>query len=391
MNTVFHLALGISMKAQIHLAQWFVTVLSLAKHKGNDMSAEAARKFSFETGVYRPPSEGGSYSLLIRVTRNCPWNRCTFCSMYKQEKFSLRSPQEVKGDIDNMAAICDGLKDFSLKLGYNGEITRDVAIAMVNNDPMLNTSPGFVMIYNWMLSGGKTAFLQDANSLIMKTEQLVDILKHLRKTFPSLNRVTSYARSKTVAQKSAQELKDICTAGLDRLHIGLETGDDALLEKIKKGVTAEGHIKGGKKAMAAGFQLSEYWMPGLGGKAMWENHARNTARVMNEINPHYIRSRPFFPSPGTPLFEEHESGDFEPLSPSEQLIELKLMMEELDFTSKVCFDHAGNYWRGKNGGLLFSQSYEGYKFPEQKPFVLKLLEEGIEVQKDTPEAPILRL
>jgi hypothetical protein len=311
--------------------------------------------------------------------------------MYKQEKFSLRSPEEVKGDIDTMAAICDGLKDFSWKMGYGGEITRDVAIAMINNDPVLNTSPGFVMIYNWLLSGGNTAFLQDANSLIMKTEQLVDILKPLGKTFPSLNRVTSYARPRTVAQKSAQELKDICTAGLDRLHIGLETGDDALLKKVKKGVTAEGHIKGGKKAMAAGFQLSEYWMPGLGGKAMWENHARNTARVMNEINPHYIRSRPFFPSPGTPLFEDHESGEFEPLSPSEQLIELKLMMEELDFTSKVCFDHAGNYWRGKNGGLLFTQSYEGYKFPEQKPVVLKLLEEGIEVQKDVPKAPLLQL
>jgi radical SAM superfamily enzyme YgiQ (UPF0313 family) len=355
------------------------------------MSAEAARKYSFETGVYRPPSEGGSHSLLIRVTRNCPWNRCTFCSMYKQEKFSLRSPREVKDDIDNMAAICDGLKDFSWKLGYGGEITREAAIAMINNDPVLNSSQGFVMIYNWLLSGAKTAFLQDANSLIMKTDQLVDILKHLRKTFPSLNRVTSYARSRTVAQKSAEELEDIRTAGLDRLHIGLETGDDDLLKKIKKGVTAEGHIKAGKKAMAAGFQLSEYWMPGLGGKAMWENHARNTARVMNAINPHYIRSRPFFPSPGTPLFEEHESGEYEPLSPSEQLIELKLMMEELDFTSKVCFDHAGNWWRGKNGGLLFTQSYEGYKFPEQKPLVLKLLEEGIEVQKNTPEAPLLRL
>ncbi|MCP4262627.1 MAG: hypothetical protein GY774_34755 [Planctomycetes bacterium] len=143
--------------------------------------------------------------------------------------------------------------------------------------------------------------------------------------------------------------------------------------------------------MAAGFQLSEYWMPGLGGKAMWQNHARNTARVLNEINPHYIRSRPFFPSPGTPLFEEHGSGEFQPLSPSEQLTELKLMMEELDLTSRVCFDHAGNYWRAKNGGLLFSQSYEGYKFPEQKPVVLKLLEEGIEVQKNTPKAPILHL
>ena len=143
--------------------------------------------------------------------------------------------------------------------------------------------------------------------------------------------------------------------------------------------------------MQAGFQLSEYWMPGLGGREMWENHARNTARVMNAINPHYIRSRPFFPSPGTPLFEEHESREFEPLSPSEQLMELKTMMEELDFTSKVCFDHAGNWWRGKNGGLLFTQSYEGYQFPDQKPLVLRLLEEGIEVQKNTPQAPLLRL
>lgn len=355
------------------------------------MPAEAARKYSFETGVYRPPSEGGSHSLLIRVTRNCPWNRCTFCSMYKQEKFSLRSPQEVKDDIDNMAAICDGLKSFSWKLGYGGEITREAAIAMINNDPVLNTSQGFVMIYNWLLSGGKTAFLQDANSLIMKTDQLVDILKHLRKTFPSLNRVTSYARSKTIAQKSAEELNEIHTAGLDRLHVGLETGDDELLKKIKKGVTAEAHIKAGKKAMQAGFQLSEYWMPGLGGKAMWKNHAINTARVMNAINPHYIRSRPFFPSAGTPLFEEYTCAEFKPLSPSEQLIELKLMIENLDFTSRVCFDHAGNYWSGKNGGLLFTQSYEGYKFPEQKPLVLRLLEEGIEVQKNTPQAPLLRL
>lgn len=355
------------------------------------MTAEPARKYSFETGVYRPPSEGGSNSLLIRVTRNCPWNRCTFCSMYKQEEFSLRSPQEVNRDIDSMAAICNGLKDLSWKLNYGGEINREVAFAMINKDPELNTSPGFLMIYSWLLSGGKTAFLQDADSLNMKSDRFMDILTHLRKTFPSLNRVTCYARSKTIAQKSAEELKTIHMTGLDRLHVGLETGDKALLKKIKKGVTAEGHIKAGKKAMEAGFQLSEYWMPGLGGKVMWESHARNTARVLNEINPHYIRSRPFYPAPGTPLCQEHDRGEFQPLSPTEQLIELKLMMEELDFTSRVCFDHAGNYWRGRNGRLLFSQSYEGYKFPEQKPVVLKLLEEGIEAQKGIPRAPILNL
>ena len=348
------------------------------------MSVATALKYKFETGVYRPPSEGGSYSLLIRVTRNCPWNRCEFCSMYKGEKFELRSPEEVKTDIDSIVAICNSLKSISLKLGSGGEINQNVAIALLEREPELNTSHGFVMIYNWLISGGKTAFLQDANSLILPTVKLVDILKHLRKSFPSLTRVTSYARSKTLSQRKLEELVEIRKTGLDRLHVGLETGDDILLKRIRKGVTSEGHISGGRKAMEAGFQLSEYWMPGLGGKEMREDHAKNTARVLNAINPDYIRSRPFFPSPGSPLFEAHIKGQFELLTPREQLIELKLMMEELNVTSKVCFDHAGNYWVGLHGGLLFSQSYEGYRFPDEKAQVLKLIEEGIEVQKDTP-------
>jgi len=355
------------------------------------MSVATAIKHDFETGVYRPPSEGGSYSLLIRVTRNCPWNRCGFCSMYKGEKFELRSQKEVKTDIDSIAAICNSLKTISRKLGYGGEINRNVAIALLEREPDLNTSHGFVMIYDWLISGGKTAFLQDANSLILPTEKLVDILKHLRKIFPSLNRVTSYARSKTLAQRKIEELVEIRNAGLDRLHVGLETGDDVLLKKIRKGVTSQGHISGGRKAMEAGFQLSEYWMPGLGGKEMWKDHAKNTARVLNAINPDFIRSRPFFPSPGSPLFEAHRNGEFQPLTPREQLIELKLMVEELDVTSKICFDHAGNYWRGRNGGLLFTQSYEGYRFPDEKPRVLKLIDEGIEVQKDTPGSEDYRI
>jgi radical SAM superfamily enzyme YgiQ (UPF0313 family) len=348
------------------------------------MSVATAPRHNFEIGIYRPPSEGGSYSLLIRVTRNCPWNRCEFCSMYKGEKFEFRSPEDVKADIDSIAAICNSLKSISWKLGYGGEVNRNVAMAMVERQPELNTSHGFVMICNWLISGGQTAFLQDANSLILPTEKLVDILTHLRKTLPSLTRVTSYARSKTLSQRKLEELTQIRKAGLDRLHVGLETGDDELLKRVRKGVTSEGHISGGRKAMEAGFQLSEYWMPGLGGKDRWKAHAENTARVLNEIDPHYIRSRPFFPSPGSPLFEAYSKGTFQLLTPLEQLIELKIMMEGLNVTSKVCFDHAGNYWRGKQGGLLFSQSYEGYRFPDEKPRILKLIEEGIEVQKDTP-------
>ena len=349
------------------------------------MAAEPAPKYDFEVGVYRPPSEGGSASLLLRITRNCPWNRCEFCAMYKTEKFELRSPAEVKGDIDQVADIGNRLKDISWKLGHGGNISREAAIELLNSEPELNYNQGFVMVYNWLQSGAKTAFLQDANSLIMKTDQLVEILQHLRKTFPTLNRVTSYARSKTIAQKKLEDLEAIREAGLDRVHIGLETGDDELLKKIRKGVTADGHIKGGKKAIAAGFQVSEYWMPGLGGTEMWQNHAINTARVLSEINPHYIRSRPFNPLPGTGMHEQMAAGRLHLLSADEQLTELKLMMENLDVTSKVCFDHAANYWRNRRGGLLFTHSYEGYKFPEEKSRVLELIDEGLKARNRQPK------
>ena len=349
------------------------------------MSTEFTHKYKFETGVYRPPSEGGSFSLLVRFTRNCPWNRCAFCSMYKTEKFEVRPIAEIKQDIDAIAALCNDLEEISYELGFNGKIKRDTAIELISRNPELNFHQGFPMVFNWLQSGAKTAFLQDANSPIMKTDQLIDVLQHLRKTFPSLTRVTSYARSKTLAQKKLEELKDIRKAGLDRLHVGLETGDDELLIKIKKGVTGAGHIKGGQKAMQAGFQLSEYWMPGLGGKEMWQNHAENTAKVLNAINPHYIRSRPLFPQPGTDIYEWLESGEFQLSNADEQLTELKLMMEKLSVTSKVCFDHAGNYWRNRNGGLLLSHSYEGYKFPEEKKRVLELIDEGLKAGNRVPE------
>ena len=335
------------------------------------------RNHSFETGVYRPPSEGGSHSLLVRFTRNCPWNRCGFCAMYKDETFEVRPPDEIKQDIDAMAALCNDLKEASHQNGHGGAVNQAAAMTLMTEVPELNHHQGFVMLYHWLLSGAKTAFLQDANSIIMKTDALVDVLQHLRKTFPSIERVTSYARSRTLVQKPVEELEAIHSAGLDRLHVGLETGDDILLKKIKKGVTAQGHIEGGRKAMKAGFQLSEYWMPGLGGTEMWESHAVHTAEVINRINPHYIRSRPFYPLPGTPIHDDLQAKTFELLSPQGQLRELKLMMETLDITSNVCFDHAGNYWKNRQGNLLFTHSYEGYKFPEEKDKVLALIDEGL--------------
>ena len=343
------------------------------------MKPAPVEKYAFETGVYRPPSEGGSNSLLLRLTRNCPWNRCTFCGMYKSEKFQVRSVAEIRRDIDAMAALKGDLAALSRRYADDGEINQQGVIALIDKYPDLNHHPGFAMFYHWLLAGAKTVFLQDANSLILKTDQLVEVLNHLRRTFPSVVRVTTYARAKTLVQKSTEELKAIRRAGLDRLHVGLESGDDTVLERVQKGATADIHIKGGRKALAAGFQLSEYWMPGLGGRASWRAHAENTARVLSAINPHYSRSRPFRAWPGTPMAREMDAGTFDMQTPSEVLRELRLTVEKLDINGRVCFDHMGNYWKDRFGRLIFSHSYQGYKFPEEKQTVLERIDEGLRV------------
>ena len=337
--------------------------------------------YQFETGIYRPPSEGGSASLLVRFTRNCPWNHCTFCSMYKTEKFELRPLEEIKSDINAMAALAGDLKSESIRLGGNGQISQEAIHALLNRSPDLNYHQGADMFIQWLLSGGKTAFIQDGNSLIMPPQDLIQALTHLKTTFPSINRITTYGRARTIAQRSLEDLKAIRAAGLDRVHLGLETGDDELLKQIKKGVDGQGHITGGQKAMAAGFQVSEYWMPGLGGKEMSEQHALNTARVLNEINPHYIRSRPFRPIPDTQEYDRVRAGELTLLTPKEQLLELKRMISALDVTSKVCFDHAGNHWRTSKGDLVFTHDYEGYQFPEDKDKVIERIDQGLNFRK----------
>ena len=342
---------------------------------------EKLKRYSFDIGMYRPPSEGGSLSLLLRFSRNCPWNKCTFCGMYKGEKFIYRSVEEIKADIDSVKGIINEITAVSLKLGYGGRPERDVAMAILGADPSFHTNHCFFSVFNWLASGASTAFIQDANSLIMRPPEFVEVLRYLREMLPTLTRVTTYARSKTLAQRRPEELKEICEAGLTRLHVGLETGDDELLKIVRKGVTSEEQIEGGRKAVEAGFQLSEYWMPDLGGRERWRQHAENTARVLTAINPHYMRSRPFVPWEGTPISEDYERGDLHLSSPHERLEELQLMVQRLDVTSRVCFDHAMNSWKDKRGGLLFKQDYEGYKFPEEKPLLLDRIQEGLAIDE----------
>ncbi len=360
-------------------------------------SARRIRELSFEMGPIRPPSEGGSFSLLIRATRNCPWNRCRFCSTYKGAKFELRPVEEVKQDIDAAACIASEIRACSWKLGFGGALNTLVIQALIREAPDLAFHHPFVNVANWLLSGAKTAFLQDANSLILPAPKLIEILTHLKSTFPTLERITSYARSHTLYRKSFEDLKEIREAGLVRLHVGLESGDDEILRRMEKGATASQHIEGGRKAVEAGFELSEYVMPGLGGRELSERHARKTAEVLNEINPHFIRLRPLAPRRGSPLWEEWERGEFELLSPHEILRELRIFVEELKVESRLCFDHflnptfrspsGGEIFSGERVRPLFSRSYDGYKLPEQKEEVLKLIEEGLSIPEELYISP----
>ncbi len=350
------------------------------------MTAEARLSdHTFELGPIRPPSEGGSHSLLLRTTRNCPWNRCRFCYglVYGREKFELRSVEDIKKDIDTVKYIADAIRAMSRKLGYAGAVNENVAMALVRQDRGLNTSHSFVVVFNWLAMGAKTVFLQDANSLIMRTNELLEVLLYLKETFPTIERVTSYARAKTIDKKPLEDLKALCAAGLSRLHVGLESGDDEVLKIVDKGVTSEEQIRGAKKAKEAGFELSEYVMPDLGGRERWEQHAVNTARVLNESNPDFIRLRPFVTGMGTPIYEDYKSGLLTLSSPHERLIELRTFVENLNVTSRLCFDHFLNSWYTdrKRRITLFKQDYNGYKLPEEKEEVLRLIEEGLQIDE----------
>jgi len=313
---------------------------------------------TFEQGPIRPPSE--ARSLLMRFTRNCPWNKCTFCPIYKGQKFSRRSVKEIKRDIDNISEIIDDIKCISLALGEGGRLTRDVLKIIWSQ----TSAYYYRTVALWLYYGEGNVFIQDANSLIMPTSDLVEVLRYLKEKIPGVRRITSYARSSTLSRKTLEEVKELKEAGLTRIHIGLESGSDNVLKFVKKGTTAAKHIDAGVKVREAGITLSEYVMPGLGGKRWWEEHALETARVLNEINPDFIRLRSLRIPPTAPLYQDFVSGRFEPLSDDEVVREIRLFIKSLEgITSTLTSDHIIN--------LL--EEVEG-TFPQDKEKMLSVID-----------------
>jgi histone acetyltransferase (RNA polymerase elongator complex component) len=298
---------------------------------------------TFEQGPIRPPSE--AESLFVRVTRNCPWNKCLFCHIYKKQKYSRRTVEEIKEDIIAMHEASLRVKAYALKAGDGVNISRGTLEAVYRHEPEL------LQIALWLYRGGKNVFLQDADSLTMPAEKLAEVLSFIKEKFPTVERITTYTRSKTVSRRSVEELKMLREAGLSRVHIGLESGYDPLLEYMCKGVTAEEHIEAGLKAKEAGLSLSEYVLLGLGGRALWREHALETARVLSIIDPHFIRIRTLTIREGMPLLEKVQSGEFQPLTDDEIVREERLLLDNLDGTGYYISDHILNLLEEVEGDL----------------------------------------
>ncbi|MGD9054538.1 MAG: radical SAM protein [Desulfobacterales bacterium] len=304
------------------------------------------KPLTFEQGPIRPPNE--ARSLLLRLTRNCPWNQCLFCPVYKRDKFSLRTVDEIKQDILAAKQMADEIEALSAKLGHKGAVN-DAVISTIFNQP---TSSQYRSIAAWLYYQTDACFLQDADNLIMKTADLVAVLQFLKQQFPQIKRVTTYSRSRTVIRKSIEALKQIRKAGLDRVHIGLESGYDPLLKLMKKGVSGAQHIEAGKRLLAAGMEVSEYVMPGLGGQEMWREHAIETARVLNQINPHFIRLRSLRVPDHVPLHSRLEDGSFTMQTDDMLAEEIGLFIQTLDgITSTVTSDHIMNLLEEVSGKL----------------------------------------
>ena len=202
----------------------------------------------FELGPIRPPSE--AYSLLLRINRGCGWNKCRFCGFYRDVPFSIRRAEDVKKDIDLVKYWVDVIQNRQPPRQAKSEADYEA----------------LSMAYHWVQSGMRSVFFQDGNGLLMNPDELTDVLEYLNQTFPQIQRITTYARSDTINRLPLGRLKRYRELKLNRFHIGLETGNDHILKMMRKGVTKQAQIEAGIKAMAAGIEINEFYMPGMGGR-----------------------------------------------------------------------------------------------------------------------------
>jgi len=293
--------------------------------------------------IFRPPSEAHSY--FLPLTRGCSNNTCTFCR-YGGASLQIRDLEEVKAEIDAL--------DLYLREGLMDANVHPIVYALASQ---LNS---------------KRVFLQDGDALVYPYAKLVEILRYLNEKFPWIERIAAYATPQDLLRRSIDELKTLKDLKLNIVYVGPESGDDEVLRRVNKGVTRAEIVEGCRKAKSAGIALSLTVLLGLGGVEGSERHARETAGILTEIDPEFAGALTLTPIPGTPLYEDIQAGRFEPISPFQSLTELRIIIENAQFTH--CFFssmHASNYLSVR--GTL----------PDEKGRMLDQLDKVISTQDDS--------
>jgi len=289
---------------------------------------------------------GEGEALILRVSSNCPWNQCLFCPFYKGRTFSIRTLPEIEADIAVARRVFESLERTSWDMGFGGSVNTAVIDEQIKRSPGVygryplevteaqwQASRTLSNVANWMTHGARKVFLQDANAISMKPTDLLHTLHHLRKTFPSVERVSCYARSRTCDKLTLEELKELHDAGLSWCYVGIESGCDDVLRYMKKGVSKKEHISGCRKLIDAGICVAAFVMPGLAGaeKSHADRHIQETIHVLNETRPTEVRVRSLAVLEGSPLYEMWTAGEFTPSTEDQNVDELRRLIEGIQF------------------------------------------------------------
>jgi len=246
--------------------------------------------------LFRPPSEGRS--LILQITLGCSWNKCSFCEMYTSKKFTARKEEKVFKEIDSFIPYADQIRRI---------------------------------------------FLADGDPLVLSTKRLLSILTKLKNTFQKLQRISTYASPSNLARKSDAELKELYEAGLTLLYVGIESGDSKVLECIQKGETFETTIEGLNKSKAAGMNSSVMIINGVGGAELTQQHAINSAKVLNETQPKYVSTLVLTAHKGMEHYKDRYQGNFIELTRQELFKEMEVFVSNLELKETIFrSDHASN-------------------------------------------------
>ncbi len=339
----------------------------------------------FRIGPIRPPSEANS--LLIQVTNGCTWNKCRFCQLYRHTKFRAYSADSIRADIDKIAYWAERVRKYERKGVSAFAWDLEGINAELSNMTDADEQQCMYTVANWLVGGGENVFLQDGNSTALSSGRLTDVLVYLSQVFPQIKRITSYGRAENLSRSSAEEFAELKAAGLDRIHSGFESGSDAVLKRVNKGVTQEQQIRAGRAVKEGGIELSIYFMPGVGGKDLSEDNAVGTAEVINAVEPDFVRVRTAAIKPGTELYQDWQDGLFVLCSDDDKVREIRKVIELADanISTYLVSDHMINLLQDIEGHIGSSERLgddresmlariDGYlNMPEDRRRVFQLL------------------